>query len=248
MQLLGQWRKATLVAFLGSLLALGIWFQPSAVGVDGDVTCTGSFGGMAPHDLIVPPGATCHTFGATVAHDVEVGSGAKLDFESSHAGHDINAEEPGGIDIWDSSSVGHDIQIDGVSDDGPSPPGGFFLDPDGGGGTKNVICSTDVGHDVSITDSLGSAAEWTLGDTSGDDSPFTCGASNTIHHDLVVADNANVLDIGENTVGHNIDVGDNSGSTDIKSNSAGHDAKCEDNGAADGPTGGNTAGHRNTCG
>jgi hypothetical protein len=121
--------------------------------------------------------------------------------------------------------VGNDVQVNGVTGSGPAD-----IAPH-----TNFICSTDIVHDVVLTNSLATAGEWVVGD-----SPELCNAGNTVGHDLVVQNNKNPLEISDNRVGnnmppssygigHDLRVTSNAQAPVVEGNTAAHDAVCQSN-------------------
>ena len=169
--------------------------------------------------------------------------------------HNVTATSPFGISFGGGTTsdgtffrgrVGHDLKVTGIT--GVSFP------------ATNFVCSTDIVHDVVLTNSAQSAGEWVVGD-----SPELCGAGDTIGHDLVVQNNLNLLEISDNQsltgaaplswgIGHDLRVTGNAQAPVVEGNTVYHDAVCQSNVTTDGPNepGGipdalNIAGHNNTC-
>jgi hypothetical protein len=248
-------RRVTL-ALAGAFCVVVSLVVAQGVGAAGATTCTGVFTGTAG-DLIVPAGTLCDVSGATISHDINVQANASLFIANSTVGHDISGNKAGEIVTGRTTSgevgpvkVDHDVTNNGAA---ASAPGDFPR--------ANSVCSTTIGHDLSITG--------TVNDTVivvGDVGPETSSCSfvglgpNSVGHDVVVAGNQvlglfgfNSIDVGNNSISHDLDVKNNTAaSIDVSDNTVGRDANCSANtplpgpdGAEDGP---NHAGHKNTCG
>jgi hypothetical protein len=241
-------RKLFLPALL-SLVALAV-FVPATGAANGDMTCNGTAPPTA-HDLIVLAGDTCTIMGTSVGHDVIVQQGATLNDNGGQIGHDIRADRPSGIALHGLESpgtVGHDVNVNGVS--GSSSEDQY-----------NEVCDTDIGHDLNITNSTGTAASWFVGDfdagtITGEESGCFDGAVQ-VTHDLSATNNANSVDISENGtnisannnggIGHDLNAINNNPSI-VEGNIVGHDANCSGTTTKDSDPAANTAGHKNTCG
>ena len=243
----GTRTRATSVAVAaiatGSLVCAGMALAAPAP----DASCSGVLAAGTYQDVTVPAGATCNINKTnTILHDLIILKGANLvDFGAS-VGHDVTANAPNSIEIGGVSggnpgTVGHDIQIVGIT--GTSPTG-----------NGNYVCNQHVGHDVVVEDSASSASEWFIGDpgvTGGN--LFGCG--NDVGHDLVAANNANVLDVSGNNptdfmnpnagIGHDLTVTNNTAGTTVSLNTAGHD--CTQSGDHPYSGTGNSAGHSDNC-
>lgn len=218
-----------------------------------NVTCAGTAPVVVTNDLIVPPGTTC-TIGAgsVIGYDVIVQRSAILISDGGRIGHDIHASSPAGIVLFGGTtsdgtyvrgSVGNDLRVDGITGSGAP--------------STNFVCSTDIVHDVVITNSAATAGEWVVGDA-----PELCLFGNTVGHDLVVQNNKNPLEISDNSlgasppygIGHDLRVTGNALAPVVEGNTVAHDAVCQSNFITDTdnePPGDieppNTAGHINRC-
>ena len=185
--------------------------------------CNGTLAGTY-QDVTVPVGVTCSISSATmILHDLRLLTNSSLvDFGAS-IGHDINGSSPASIEIGGVSggnpgSVGHDINIDGLS--GTSPTG-----------NGNYICNQNVGHDVVVTNAAASATELFIGDP-GVVGGNLYGCGNQVGHDLVARNNADMLNVSGNNpsdylapgagIGHDLTLAGNTGGTTVNSNTAGH--------------------------
>lgn len=213
--------------------------------------CTGVLPPGTYGDVTVPPGDTCIINASNIiTHDLTVLQGARLMDRGAYIGHDVRANSPasmdmGGVPNGPPGTVGHDIHIQGTT--GP-----------GSTSVVNLVCNQQVGHDIVVQKSLGTATAWLIGDPGqavfGGDF-YGCG--NNVAHDLVVKDNANSVDVTGNRVGaynntgapagigHDLRVENNSGGATVNLNSAGHDCTQSNNSPYSGN--GNTAGNNNNC-
>ena len=224
-----------------------------AVGGNGDLQCTGSFSGSAPHDLIVPANGLCIIDSAAIKHDLLVGQNAAVAVENTTIGHDLSATAPQNIETGFGGdnpgpvTIGHDLAISGSD-----APNGIAYD----------VCDTSVGHDLTVT-GTNVPFEIEIGDKGTELTEFCALAAqptDTIGHDLVVSGNqAGRIDIGDNSVGHDLTVVGNTttpatdvGDLDVSDNTVRHDASCSGNSSPpskDGPDDGpNHTGGKNTCG
>ena len=147
---------------------------------------------------------------------------AHLSIAATTVGHDIDASSPGAIQtstvetpdgqtIVGPTEVKHDFLVTGS-------PGPIFA---------HDLCDLHVGHDFMVT---GTQLNFgmTIGDTDSDGGCSTDaadGRSNTIGHDLVVADNAALsnpffgpsgIDVGNNKVGHDLIVNGNTATGNLR--------------------------------
>ena len=199
-----------------------------ALALTSSTNCSGVQSTPVPGDLNVPKGKTCTILaGVTVGHDVIVNSGATLIDQGAKIGNDLQATSPKGIGIGapaaSPGSVGHDIQVTGITGAGP------------GTGGSNYICNTDVATDVQITGSSSGAGQWIIGDK---DEGCSTGADQ-IGNDLQVTSNKNRIDISDNMFGvppYEVGIGDDlqvtgntvtSTSPVVESNFIGNTAQCQ---------------------
>jgi hypothetical protein len=234
------------------LVAIGcvsslVWVA-SVSAAAGDATCSGTAPPNVANDLIVPAGTTCTIGpGSKVGYDVIVNQGATLLNQGGQIGHNIQATAPAGIALGGGTApdgtflrgrVGNDVTVNGITG--------------AGSGIANFICSTDIVHDVVLTNATSSAGEWVVGDTD----PELCRFGNTVGHDLVVQNNKNLIEVSDNSqgpappygVGHDLRVTGNTQAPVVEGNTVFHDAVCQSNLTSDGDHEPNVAGHTNTCG
>ena len=220
--------------------------QRSGRSLSATVNCTGVQSTNVPGDLVVPKGKTCTiSAGVTVGHDVVVNSGATLIDQGAKIGSDVQATSPKGIGIGAPSgrpgSVGHDIQVTGLSGAGP------------GTGGSNYICNTDVGNNIEVTGSGNAAGQWIIGDR---DEGCSAGADQIVN-DLQVTSNKNRVDVSDNEFGvspYAVGIGDDlqvtgntvtSTSPVVESNFVGNDAQCQAGTKKDADGTPNVVGHNN---
>jgi hypothetical protein len=189
---------------------------------NGKTICDGIRSGHGK-DVVVPSGAVCTLLpGTTVDHDVQVQKGGTLIDHGASIGHDLHADKAAGVALDQGASVGHDVTIDGTTGTA-----------DGG----NRICSSNIGHNLTVQNSAAGAGDWSIGGG-------VCDDGNSVGQDLNVHGNDNSVDVSNNMVGGNLSVENNANAT-VNDNTAAHDTSCKKNTVQAG--GGNSAGHKNGC-
>jgi carbonic anhydrase/acetyltransferase-like protein (isoleucine patch superfamily) len=206
-------KKRLLLAAAVSVAALTVIGVQGAAGAPGDVTCTGSFAGVA-RSVTVPAGSEdCELVGATITQDLIVEEGAQAfvhdgatigrdailqtnagaDFASASIGRDLTMQFGAGVHLAN-AGIGRDllastpqtVQTGEAGDElGPLKIGRDLVMSGSTGRpfTFDSICSATVGHDVRVTD-----RSVTVGFSIGDEE--ACAGNglgpNTIGHDLIV--------------------------------------------------------------
>ena len=219
-----KWPFAVLAVAITAVFAAG---AAPAWAASGNVTCpnNGTVSGSVSN-VTVAAGTSCTLSNATASGNVQVQQGATLICQNSSMSG-LQATNPAGIGI-SNCTVSHDLQINGLSGQGP------------GVGGDNYICASTVGHDLIVTNGATSAGRLVIGDLPD------CASGNSVGHDLTVMGNGDSVDVGQNRAGHDVSVHNNAGGTSVDVNGAGHDAICTGNNP--GATGyGNTAVHSNSC-
>lgn len=183
-----------LIGALMSLLLIGLsgattYVAAAAKDKDSEATpCNGTLPPGEYKDVIVPVGGFCFLSSAQVVdHNIYLDNGAYLFAYGTQVGHNIESIAPTGyIETRFGTSVGHDISFEG--------PGGGV-----------TICSTTVGHNVTVEQAINFNAQ--VGGVGG------CGANNgnDIGHDLIVRDSTAAIETSNNKVGHNLELLDNHG-------------------------------------
>jgi len=150
----------------------------------------------APGDLIVPPNTSCGpTEGSRIGHDVIVSEGASFFPGGTTIGHDVRANGADLIELGDPNNgtsdmiVRHDVIITGTQ--GDLPFGQF-------------VCQTRIGHNLIITDTAASVAQWYI----GYQNPSNCGRNygrggDTIGGTGIFYNNANTIYVGDNNAEFN---------------------------------------------
>lgn len=194
----------------------------------GTATCNGLYGGNATN-VVVPSGGTCTLVAGTqVSGSVQVQPNGTLIDNGASIGQGLSANSPAGIGIG-GGSIGANVQIAGLSGEGP------------GAGGDSYLCATKVVGDVQIQNGLHGAGKMVIGgtaDCSGQQ------GGNTFGHDVKVQSNADGINFSNNQVVHDFVVQSNTGGTVVNANRIGHDATCQGNTPAATGTG-NTIGHVN---
>ncbi|HVS06434.1 MAG TPA: hypothetical protein VHK65_09760 [Candidatus Dormibacteraeota bacterium] len=195
-----------LIGALMSLLLIGlsgVTTYVAAAAKDKDSEATPCNGTLLPgeyKDVIVPVNGTCFlTSVQVVDHNIYLDSNAYLFAYGTQVGHDIESIAPTAyIETRFGTSVGHDISFKG--------PGGGV-----------TICSTTVGHDVTVEQAINFDAQVGGVDDGGIGGGCGPNGGNDIGHNLIVRDSTAAVETSNNNVGHNLELLDNHGSGGVPS-------------------------------